>query len=167
MSALIAYFFPNISFLNPRSEESSNDQSSHIQLKPGESGDNIAKVVGWRLLQTLDYKNFNIPDDLKKAVNHLVRIPGFAVPLSDGLSRVEDFLLVPNQMACIHVPAPPPNLIVLVHLDKARSIRELSGPLWIEGVLEVKKTESTYGAAAYVMNAVKVEPYTIPNRRRR
>ena len=166
LSALIAYFFPNISFLN-LSDDSDKDKSSHIQLGAGDGEGNVVMTVGWRLLQTLDYKNLEIPADLKKAVNRPVRIPGFAVPLSDGLSSIKEFLLVPNQMACIHVPAPPPNLIVLVGLEEGRSIRELSGPLWVEGVLEVKKTESTYGAAAYEMKAVSVKPYTVPNKQRR
>lgn len=164
VSALIAYFFPNISFLSPQSQDSDSEKSSQIQLSPGEDEGNVVMTVGWRLLQTLDYQNLKIPKDLEKAVNRPVRIPGFAVPLSDGLSSIKEFLLVPNQMACIHVPAPPPNLVVMVELEKGRSIRELSGPLWVEGVLEVKKSDSTYGAAAYEMKAVSVEPYSAPKR---
>lgn len=164
VSALIAYFFPNVSFLSPQSQESDNEKSSHIQLGIGGDESNVVMTVGWRLLQTLDYQNLSIPSELQKAVNRPVRIPGFAVPLSDGLSSIKEFLLVPNQMACIHVPAPPPNLVVLVELEKGRSIRELWGPLWIEGVLEVKKSKSTYGAAAYEMKAYSVEPYSVPKR---
>ena len=164
VSALIAYFFPNISFLTPESQMSDKDKSSHIQLGVGGDDGQIVKTVGWRLLQTLDYQNLKIPSELQKVVNGPVRIPGFAVPLSDGLSDIKQFLLVPNQMACIHVPAPPPNLIVLVELEKSRHIRELSGPLWVEGVLEVKKSKSVYGAAGFEMKAYKVEPYSVPNR---
>ncbi|MFK7825640.1 MAG: DUF3299 domain-containing protein [Oligoflexales bacterium] len=162
LSALIAYFFPNLSFLNPQHRVISNRKDSQIQLD-ADHENNVVMTVDWELLQTMDYQNFEIPSKLQEAVNMRIRIPGFAVPLGDGLSNIKEFLLVPNQMACIHVPAPPPNLVVLVELEEGVSFRELSGPLWIEGVLKVKKSESIYGSAAYEIKAYTVKPYTAPS----
>lgn len=161
-SAFMSYFFPEGGLFSPQLHVLANKKKQHAQLK-NDSGELTAVDVGWKLLYTLDYEKLDIPSELQGVLNRQVRIPGFAVPLSDGLSNIKEFLLVPNQMACIHVPAPPPNLIVLVELEKGVSMKELSGPLWIEGVLEVKKTNSVYGAAAYEMKANNVTPYSAPS----
>ena len=163
LSALMAYFFPDGSFFSPQFNVLESKKNSQVQV--GAESDEVKPVVtvGWNLLQTMDYKKLEIPSELQKALNGHVRIPGFAVPLSDGLRNIKEFLLVPNQMACIHVPAPPPNLVVLVELEKGVSMAELVGPLWIEGVLEVKKSESVYGSAAYEMKANTVKPYSAPS----
>ena len=151
---VIAYVTPTLSFM------SSQDSSSSIQLEGASPDSSDLEAVSWRTLQSFDYKKNVLSPEVEAILDKNIKIPGFAVPLSDELSEVKEFLLVPNQMACIHVPAPPPNLIVFVTLDKGRSIRELSGPLWVKGELKVQITESTYGAAAYEMNALNVEPYT-------
>ncbi|MBI2601430.1 MAG: DUF3299 domain-containing protein [Deltaproteobacteria bacterium] len=122
--------------------------------------DSAPTVVRWQVLQKLDYKNNKIEDEsLRAVINKKVRVPGFAVPLSDNLRSVSDFLLVPNAMACIHVPAPPPNLIVFVSLPDPLSIERLVGPLWIEGILRIKATQSIYGSSSYEMENVTIEPY--------
>ncbi len=72
---------------------------------------------------------------------------------------MHEFLLVPNQMACIHVPPPPPNLIVFVRLDKPVKIEELMGPLWTSGILRLKTLQSIYGSSSFQLENVKVEPY--------
>ena len=43
-----------------------------------------------------------------------VRIAGFVVPLVFDQTEVNEFLLVPFVGACIHVPPPPPNQMILV-----------------------------------------------------
>ena len=43
-----------------------------------------------------------------------VRMRGFVVPVGFEGSKVKEFLLVPYAGACIHVPPPPPNQIVLI-----------------------------------------------------
>ncbi|MFK7822617.1 MAG: DUF3299 domain-containing protein [Oligoflexales bacterium] len=156
-------YFPTISFLSPQYQLNLKKKSSQIKLSPEPDQNNIVMAVGWALLQTMDYQKSEIPSELQEAVNKRIRIPGFGVPLSDGFNNIKEFLLVPNQMACIHVPAAPPNLVVLVELETGVSISELTGPLWIEGVLEVKKSESVYGAAAYEMKAFSVKPYSVPS----
>ncbi len=139
-------------------------QSETISLDPGKSAEGSTKdkapAIPWQLLQKLDYKNNRIDDvELKAAIDHYVKVPGFAVPLTDNLREVHEFLLVPNQMACIHVPPPPPNLIVFVRLDKPLPIDELMGPLWARGVLRLKTLQSVYGASSYQLEDVSIEPY--------
>lgn len=149
MSVLISFIFPRkpgmMKFTEPVLEPSVNSTPT---------------VIRWQLLQKLDYRNNTIADEqLRAVVNTKVRIPGFAVPLSDNLRSVSDFLLVPNAMACIHVPAPPPNLIVFVSLPQPKSIETLVGPIWVEGVLRIKTAQSVYGSSSYEMEEVSIEPY--------
>jgi hypothetical protein len=153
ISNIIAYSIPNLTFW------AIDAGSSVIQLESDAEPDVGVQTISWRILQTFDYKENIASGELQTILNSHVKIPGFAVPLSDELNEVKEFLLVPNQMACIHVPAPPPNLIVFVSLKEGRSISELSGPLWVQGELKVQKSESTYGAAAFEMLAQSVKPY--------
>lgn len=48
-----------------------------------------------------------------------VRIPGYIVPLDYNGKGVKELLLVPYVGACIHVPPPPPNQIILVRSKTA------------------------------------------------
>ena len=122
--------------------------------KPGQG-----KAITWETLYLLDYKTGKAPDAVKKLHKTKVRIPGFVVPLSDDLSALKEFLLVPNPQACIHVPPPPPNLIIYGVLDKAMPIEKVSNPSWVEGTLTIEKSESEYGAASYKMTVEKMEEY--------
>ncbi len=115
--------------------------------------------IKWEELYKLDYKTGKAPDSLKKLNKTKVRIPGFIVPLSDDFQTLKEFLLVPNAQACIHVPPPPPNLIVYVILDKAISSEKVFNPSWVEGTLLIESTNSEYGAASYKLLAQKMEKY--------
>lgn len=131
------------------------------ESKPADAGFKKTTIteIKWEDLYKLDYKTGKAPDSLKKLHKTKVRIPGFIVPLSDDLRALKEFLLVPNAQACIHVPAPPPNLIVYVILDKSLPIEKVTNPSWIEGTLLIETSNSEYGAASYKMLADKMEEY--------
>jgi hypothetical protein len=107
-------------------------------LEVHENRDAGITEVKWEDLYKLDYKTGKMPDSLKKLHKTKIKIPGFIVPLSDDLSALKEFLLVPNAQACIHVPPPPPNLIVYSVLDKALPIEKVSNPSWIIGTLLIE-----------------------------
>jgi len=87
-----------------------------------------------------------------------VRIPGFISPLRQGSAReIEAFLLVPYQGACIHRPPPPANQIVLVDPRSAVAAELEVRAVWVTGVLEVKRTETALGSAAYRIRNAQVE----------
>jgi hypothetical protein len=153
ISILVSLFYPQSSMKLP--EDNAKLASEIPAMNSSEP-----YSVRWQILQKLDYKKNEINDEtLKQVLDKHVKIPGFAVPLSDNLQAVSEFLLVPNQMACIHVPAPPPNLIVFVRLDKALKIEDLIGPLWVSGTLRLKTLQSVYGSSSFEMENVKVVPY--------
>ena len=65
----------------------------------------------------------------------LVRLPGFVLPLSENGGAGAEFLLVPYVGACIHVPAPPPNQMVLVAPAGSYQASDLFEPVWVTGRL--------------------------------
>jgi len=118
-----------------------------------------AVEITWELLYELDYKTGKMPDKLRALNKKRIRIPGFIVPLSDDLRALKEFLLVPNAQACIHVPPPPPNLIVYSILDKAIPIEKVANPSWLEGTLSIETMDSEYGEASYKLSVDKIEEY--------
>ena len=86
-----------------------------------------------------------------------VKMAGYIVPLTDNFEILDEFLLVPTPQACVHVPAPPPNLIVHVKLKKALPVEKVSNPSWILGPLQIRTTENLYGESAYQMVADRLE----------
>ena len=96
-----------------------------------------------------------------------VRIPGYALPLELDESGTDEFLLVPYVGACIHVPPPPANQIVLVKLNQTYKAERLFEPVWITGQMKVEATNSSLFLvdgtadveAAYVLEGIQVEPY--------
>ena len=90
----------------------------------------------------------------------LIKLPGYIVPLDvtdDG--KVTEFLLVPYFGACIHVPPPPSNQIVLVKYPKGVAMDALYEPFWIQGPLSVESTSSELADAGYQMIADDVFAY--------
>jgi len=90
----------------------------------------------------------------------LVKLPGYIVPLDmtdDG--KVTEFLLVPFFGACIHVPPPPSNQIVLVKFPKGVELDALFEPFWIQGPLQAESSSSELADAGYQMTADNVYPY--------
>ncbi|MGE4404069.1 DUF3299 domain-containing protein [Pseudomonas sp.] len=87
-----------------------------------------------------------------------VRLGGYPVPLeSDARGRSTEFFLVPYPGACIHVPPPPPNQIVLVRYPKGIALEDIYAPLWVDGRLQVEPVSNDLADAAYALDAGAVE----------
>ncbi|MCO5113553.1 MAG: DUF3299 domain-containing protein [Bdellovibrionaceae bacterium] len=122
--------------------------------------------IDWYLLSKLDYKTGDAPRELKRLHNKMVKMPGFVVPLTDNYSVLNEFLLVPNAQACIHVPPPPPNLIVHVHLKSTLPMRQVHNPSWVTGILKIETSTSIHGQSSFKMVDAEMEKYVPPRRRR-
>ncbi|WP_297839201.1 DUF3299 domain-containing protein [Pseudomonas sp.] len=86
-----------------------------------------------------------------------IRIGGYPVPLeTDAKGRSTLFFLVPYPGACIHVPPPPPNQLVLVRYPKGLKLSDIYTPLWVIGTLKVEKVSNDLADAAYALDASKV-----------
>ena len=117
------------------------------------------ETLSWHTLQLLDYKTGNAPPPVKALHSKLVRVPGFVVPLLDNITVLKEFLLVPDPQACIHVPPPPPNLIVYVKLRKAIPYSNAFNPAWVKGTLYILDTHSQFGTASWRMDNASIRPY--------
>lgn len=95
--------------------------------------------------------------ELGKLDQQPVRIPGFMVPLEDDQKSVTEFLLVPTPQACIHMPPPPPNQMVLVRFPEG--IPVAFGAIWVYGKLEIKSKRHEYGESSFQMEGATVEKY--------
>lgn len=86
-----------------------------------------------------------------------IRLGGYPVPLeTDAKGHSTLFFLVPYPGACIHVPPPPPNQLVLVRYPKGLKLDDIYTPLWVVGTLKVEKISNDMADAAYAMDASKV-----------
>ena len=91
----------------------------------------------------------------------LIRIPGFVVPLEfDEEQTISQFFLVPYFGACLHMPPPPPNQIILVNAPKGIQMSALYDPFWIEGQLSTNFQENDMATSAYAMQLQRIEPYS-------
>jgi uncharacterized protein len=114
----------------------------------------------WDNLRRLDFRSGKAPADLKKHDGAVVRVPGFIIPLEDNDQQVSEFLLVPYPLACIHVPAPPPNQIVHVKMDNGKKVPfDFYAPVWAEGRLKIQHEQNMYTDTSYFMNGLSIEPY--------
>ena len=86
-----------------------------------------------------------------------IRLGGYPVPLeSDARGRSTEFFLVPYPGACIHVPPPPPNQIVLVRYPQGIMLEDIYAPLWVDGPLRVEPVSNDLADAAYALDADSV-----------
>lgn len=138
-----------------------------------DDGEEIPELTWWDLLslpELLFYENYDPFADMSETefppvqVNHTldgkrVRLPGYMVNLDGDFRMTRNFLLVPSAGACIHVPPPPENQIVLVE-SKRRVSFDLYVPVWVEGVLSVSEFSNDYASGMYTLVAEKTEEYT-------
>jgi len=90
-----------------------------------------------------------------------IRLGGYPVPLeSDEKGNSTLFFLVPYPGACIHVPPPPPNQLVLVRYPKGIPLEDIYAPLWVSGKLKVEQVSNDLADAAYAMDAGEVRLVT-------
>jgi uncharacterized protein len=119
------------------------------------------QAVDWQTLRELDYQTGAKSPAIAHLVSDgvIVRVPGFMVALEDAADAVTEFLLIPYPMSCVHVPPPPPNLMIHVKMAGTQKQKVFWDPVWVQGRLQVVETASPYGEAAYTMTGMLVEPY--------
>src|SRR5690606_24619333 len=79
-----------------------------------------------------------------------IRLGGYPVPLeTDNAGRSTLFFLVPYPGACLHVPPPPPNQLVLVRYPLRIELQDIYAPLWVHGTLKVAPVSNDLADAAY------------------
>jgi hypothetical protein len=72
---------------------------------------------------------------------------GFMMPLDYEAKEVVEFLFMPYIPACMHVPPPPANQLVLVKMKKGTTVQPSMYPIEISGKINLdanKDLESSY-----------------------
>ena len=132
------------------------------EIKEGSTEDQVGSELRNSATATDDaYQQALVSTNVNEELNgEGIRIPGFVVPLefNDDL-YVTQFLLVPYFGACIHVPAPPPNQIILVNYPEGFQLDALYTPFWISGVMQTSVTINELATSAYSLELQELEPY--------
>lgn len=126
------------------------------RLSGGFGGDGVE--VTWDMLAQMDYITGKASGELAALDNHMVKVPGFMVPLEDSMKRVTEFLLVPTPQACIHVPPPPANQMVYIKM-KGSGVDVAYGPIWVHGTLKLTTKKHMYGEASFEIDGDSIEAY--------
>lgn len=88
-----------------------------------------------------------------------IRIGGYPVPIEmNKQGKVVQLFIVPYPGACIHVPPPPPNQIILVNYEKGIELKDIYEPIWVIGKLHIETISNDLADASYSMQADKVRP---------
>ena len=114
-------------------------------------------LLSWYDLIEYDIDTYSISTELKKKITKEVKVVGFIVPLTDenSFDTVQEFYLVPDPMMCIHVPAPPPNQMIYVKMNKPIRLDIDFEGVYITGNITPKKGPLNYGDAGFELIGTK------------
>ena len=118
--------------------------------------------VNWKILQGFSVVEKDgkpvpkISKELKVALAKKVSIKGFMIPLDYHSKHVEQFLLVPYIPACVHVPPPPANQVVLVKMKKGAKTKPYFYTIKVSGNLFVG-TKKGFVDSSFRMVATEVK----------
>lgn len=158
--------------------------SPWAQAEPREIGWQDLAPLGWPDRDPLDGRDLSVLDDDDPEAQRLyavlreyldnapvvssldgenVVIPGFVVPVSfDAQTReIREFLLVPFYGACIHVPPPASNQIILVNAERADTTfpEQSDTAVLVTGQLLIDHTASDLAVSSYRLDATRVTAY--------
>lgn len=88
-----------------------------------------------------------------------VRLSGFIIPLDYKGTGITAFILVPYVGACIHVPPPPANQLVLVTTERPYDTNGLFEPVTVTGMFGTASTSTRLAEIGYALSADRVAPY--------
>jgi len=89
----------------------------------------------------------------------VVRIPGYIVPLDFEATGITTFILAPFVGACIHVPPPPANQLILVTTDVPYASAGLYDPVYVTGKFGTAVNATSLAEIGYAMSADRITPY--------
>jgi hypothetical protein len=142
--------------LMPREDQKALEAMPEISHETPEAAGSFGQQGGLKQEQGLPAVMYS-----KKTVARLdgktIRLGGYPVPLeSDAEGKSTLLFLVPYPGACIHVPPPPPNQIVLVRYPAGIALDDIYEPLWVDGTLHIEAVDNELAEAAYTLDASAV-----------
>ena len=141
-----------------------NPPSYIAEIEDGSAEDQITSQMKNTLAEEEEdaYRRALASTDVNPSMDgQKIRIPGFVVPLEfDEEQTISQFFLVPYFGACLHMPPPPPNQIILVDAPEGVQMSALYEPFWLEGEVSTVVTENDMAKSAYAMQLHKLSPYS-------
>ena len=113
-----------------------------------------AKVVSWDVLSQYEDPKQDIPLSIKNLQKHKITLIGFIVPIivDESYENVDEFILVPDPLSCMHVPPPSENQMVYVRMKKPVPIDIDFLGVEVTGTLSFPKTDTDFGELFYFLN---------------
>jgi hypothetical protein len=123
----------------------------------------VVHVVSWDQLRALNYETGDMPESLKQLAGIPIQIEGFMVPLELGpdISSVTTFILVPDPLACLHVPPPPPNQMIYVEMSQDVSLDMDARGIRVTGTLHIPEPTAAYGGFSFSIDGQTAEAVDI------
>lgn len=88
-----------------------------------------------------------------------IKMPGYIVPFDLGADGVTSFMLVPYLGACLHLPPPPANQLVMVNAKKPWPSDKLMDAVWVTGLMSTNLQSTSLGQTGYSLAADEMEIY--------
>ncbi len=82
-----------------------------------------------------------------------VRLSGFVIPLDYSEHGTKTFILAPYVGACIHVPPPPPNQLVLVTTSRPYKAKRLFQAVTVTGMFGAATASTQLAEIGYALSA--------------
>lgn len=98
-------------------------------------------------------------DLVEDLIGQNIRIAGYIIPLDYDGAGVKELILVPYVGACIHVPPPPPNQLILVRTEEPYDPREMFEPVYVSGTLGILNETNDLAEVGYSLQADSIAPY--------
>ena len=89
----------------------------------------------------------------------IVRMSGFIVPIDFDGAGVTAFILVPYVGACVHVPPPPANQLVLVTAPEPYESDGMFEAVTVTGMFGTAASSTQLADIGYALSAEEIEPY--------
>lgn len=98
-----------------------------------------SKEVTWNQLKELDGSKASA--ELTKSIEGVSKVRGFMMPLDFSSKKITEYLLMPYVPACVHVPPPPANQVILVKMEKGKEIEPSFYPVEVTGKIIIKESK--------------------------
>ena len=89
----------------------------------------------------------------------IVELAGYIVPIDYKGSGIVAFILVPYVGACVHVPPPPANQLVMVTTAEPFESKGLFEAVNVTGMFGVSSVSTQLADIGYALSADKIEPF--------
>ena len=113
--------------------------SNHINSNLPEISEYSIDELNSLNLKLIDWKQKKVNEINPHILDSDVYIEGFPVPIELNGNKVTSFILVPTPGACIHIPPPPKNQMIVVHYSKGVILDDIYTSITVRGNINASK----------------------------